>query len=228
LAHIQSSIAFQMGAGLFKHLLRLPLVYFEKRHVGDLVSRFGSTEPIRHLFAEGLISVGIDGVMAVLTLTMIFIYAPSLGAIVLAALFVYVLLRIVFFHKLRRSSLDLMVARAREGTTFIETVRAIESIKLFGREAERCAVWMNHHAELTSFSTTRRWKSAARNQATFLVGRRRSRLPSTRKEKMSLPKFWRQRRRRRQRLPRVDQEVALQAIVRSASTRSNAYREAGL
>jgi ATP-binding cassette subfamily B protein RaxB len=61
LAHIQSSIAFQMGAGLFKHLLRLPLVYFEKRHVGDLVSRFGSTEPIRHLFAEGLISVGIDG-----------------------------------------------------------------------------------------------------------------------------------------------------------------------
>jgi ABC-type multidrug transport system fused ATPase/permease subunit len=158
--------------------------------------------------------------MAVLTLTMIFIYAPSLGAIVLAALFVYVLLRIVFFHKLRRSSLDLMVARAREGTTFIETVRAIQSIKLFGREAERCAVWMNHHAELTSFPTTRRWKSAARNQATFLVGRRRSRLPSTRKEKMSLPKFWRQRRRRRQRLPRVDQEVALQAIVRSASTRS--------
>jgi ATP-binding cassette, subfamily B, bacterial CvaB/MchF/RaxB len=154
LAHIQSSIAFQMGAGLFKHLLRLPLVYFEKRHVGDLVSRFGSTEPIRHLFAEGLISVGIDGVMAVLTLTMIFIYAPSLGAIVLAALFVYVLLRIVFFHKLRRSSLDLMVARAREGTTFIETVRAIQSIKLFGREAERCAVWMNHHAELIRADTS--------------------------------------------------------------------------
>ena len=64
LAHAQSALAFQMGAGLFRHLLRLPLAYFEKRHVGDLVSRFSSTEPVRNLLAEGLVTAIIDGAMA--------------------------------------------------------------------------------------------------------------------------------------------------------------------
>jgi len=153
LAQVQSSLGFQMGAGLFKHLLRLPLVYFEKRHVGDLVSRFGSTEPIRRLISEGLIAAFIDGVMAILTLTMVFLIAPKLGAIVVAALAAYILVRVVFFHQLRRCSLDLLVAKAQEGTTFIETVRAIQSIKLFGREAERGAVWANRYAELVRADT---------------------------------------------------------------------------
>ena len=153
LARVQSSLAYQMGAGLFRHLLRLPLDYFEKRHVGDLVSRFGATEPIRHLLAEGLITAFIDGLMAVLTAAMIFIYAPVLGLIVMLALGLYVGLRVVFFHSLRRSSLDLMVARAGEGTTFIETMRAIQSIKLFNRQAARSAVWMNRYAEVVRADT---------------------------------------------------------------------------
>src|SRR5437763_7178658 len=56
----QSTLAFQMGSGLFLHLLRLPMSYFEKRHVGDLVSRFTSTEPVRTLLAEGLVAALID------------------------------------------------------------------------------------------------------------------------------------------------------------------------
>ncbi len=153
LAHIHSSLAFHMGAGLFRHLLRLPISYFEKRHVGDLVSRFGATEPIRHLLAEGLISAFIDGSMAILTAIMIFIYSPMLGCIVLGALAFYIALRMVFFHKLRRSSLDLMVARASENSTFIETVRAIQSIKLFNRQIERGAVWLNRYAEVVRSDT---------------------------------------------------------------------------
>ena len=148
LAGMQSSLAFQMGAGLFRHLLGLPLAYFEKRHVGDLVSRFAATEPIRRLLAEGLITGVIDGLMAALTLVMIVAYAPRLALVVLAAVCVYVLLRIVFYHKLRQAALDLMVARAGEGTTFVETVRAIQSIKLFNRQTERGAVWMNRYAEV--------------------------------------------------------------------------------
>ena len=154
LAGVQSSLAFQMGAGLFRHLLGLPLAYFEKRHVGDLVSRFAATEPIRRLLAEGLITGLIDGLMAALTLAMIVAYAPQLALVVLAAVCVYVLLRLVFYHKLRQAALDLMVARAGEGTTFVETVRAIQSIKLFNRQAERSAVWMNRYAEVVRANTT--------------------------------------------------------------------------
>ena len=85
LVYLQSRIAFDIGNGLFAHLLRLPLVFFERRHIGDLVSRFSSIEPIRNLLAEGLISALVDGAMAVLTAGMVFLYSARLGLVVLAA-----------------------------------------------------------------------------------------------------------------------------------------------
>src|SRR3954469_25109193 len=70
---VQNFLLFQIGARLFHHLLRLPLAWFEKRHVGDVLSRFTSIEPIRNLLAEGLMAAVIDGVMAMATLVMIFV-----------------------------------------------------------------------------------------------------------------------------------------------------------
>jgi ATP-binding cassette, subfamily B, bacterial CvaB/MchF/RaxB len=148
LTFAQSTLAFQMGTGLFRHLLRLPMSYFEKRHVGDIVSRFTSTEPVRALLAEGLVTALIDGTMALLTAAMMFLYRPSLGLVVLAALAAYLGLRIAFFHLMRRRSLDLIEAKSLESTTFIETMRAVQSIKIFTRETERSAVWMNRYAQV--------------------------------------------------------------------------------
>jgi ATP-binding cassette subfamily B protein RaxB len=148
LTYAQRTLAFQMGTGLFRHLLRLPMSYFEKRHVGDLVSRFTSTEPVRALLAEGLVTALIDGTMALLTAAMMFLYRPALGFVVLAALALYLALRAGFYHLMRRRSLDLIEAKSRESTTFIETMRAVQSIKIFTREAERCAVWMNRYAQV--------------------------------------------------------------------------------
>ena len=148
LTYAQRTLAFQMGSGLFRHLLRLPMSYFEKRHVGDLVSRFTSTEPVRALLAEGLVTALIDGAMALLTAAMMFLYRPALGFVVLAALALYFALRAGFYHLMRRRSLDLIEARSRESTTFIETMRAVQSIKIFTREPERCAVWMNRYAQV--------------------------------------------------------------------------------
>jgi ATP-binding cassette subfamily B protein RaxB len=146
LTYAQSALAFQMGTGLFRHLLRLPMSYFEKRYVGDLVSRFTSAEPIRNLLAEGLVTTLIDGAMAVLTAGMMFLYRPALTLVVLAALAFYFGLRVAFYHLMRRRSLDLIEARSRESTTFIETMRAVQSIKIFAREQERSAVWTNRYA----------------------------------------------------------------------------------
>jgi ATP-binding cassette, subfamily B, bacterial CvaB/MchF/RaxB len=144
----QRTMAFQMGTGLFRHLLRLPMSQFEKRHVGDLVSRFASTEPVRTLLAEGLVTALIDGAMALLTAAMMFLYRPTLALIVLVALALYIALRIAFYHLMRRRTLELIEAKARESTTFIETMRAVQSIKIFTRETERSAVWMNRYAEV--------------------------------------------------------------------------------
>jgi ATP-binding cassette, subfamily B, bacterial CvaB/MchF/RaxB len=53
---VQNVIHFQIGARLFHHLVRLPLAFFEKRHIGDILSRFTSIEPIRTALAEGMIT----------------------------------------------------------------------------------------------------------------------------------------------------------------------------
>src|SRR5262249_5856451 len=156
--------------GLFRHLLRLPMSYFEKRHVGDLVSRFTSTEPVRALLAEGLVTALIDGTMALLTAAMMFLYRPALRFVVLAALALYLALRGGFYQPLRRRSLDLIEAQSRESTTFIETMRAVQSIKIFTRESERCAVWMNRYAQVVQAeATTSFLKQAFRiaNEAIF-------------------------------------------------------------
>jgi ATP-binding cassette subfamily B protein RaxB len=86
--------------------------------------------------------------MALLTAAMMFLYRPALGFVVLVALTFYLALRAGFYHLMRRRSLDLIEAKSRESTTFIETMRAVQSIKIFTREFERCAVWMNRYAQV--------------------------------------------------------------------------------
>jgi ATP-binding cassette subfamily B protein RaxB len=148
LAYVNAALAFQMGARLFRHLLCLPMGYFEKRHVGDLVSRFGSIDPIRRLLAEGFITALIDGAMAVMTGIVIFVIAPVLACIGFGVFLVYLLLRVGYYRMLRCRSLDLVSARARETSTFLETMRAMQTIRIFGRETERGAMWLNRYAEL--------------------------------------------------------------------------------
>lgn len=144
---VQNAVYFHMGARLFHHLVRLPLSFFEKRHIGDVLSRFQSIEPIRNVLAEGLILATIDGIMASVTLAMIFIYSAELAAIVMGALVLYVILRLITYQRFRSLNEAYLRAQAFENTNFIESARAIQSIKLFNREADRESLWFNLHAD---------------------------------------------------------------------------------
>jgi ATP-binding cassette, subfamily B, bacterial CvaB/MchF/RaxB len=147
---VQNVLAFQIGAQLFRHLVRLPLAYFEKRHVGDILSRFGSIEPIRNALAEGMIAAIIDGLMGIATLVMMFIYAPQLALIVVGAFGLYAGLRLGLYRIFRQRSEALIQARAQENTLFLETLRAIQSLKLFNRENERESQWLNRYSDVAS------------------------------------------------------------------------------
>jgi ATP-binding cassette subfamily B protein RaxB len=144
---LQNTLSFQIGARLFHHLVRLPLSYFEKRHIGDILSRFGSIEPIRNMLAEGLITGLLDGVMATLTLLMMFIYSVQLGLVVLSAFLLYAASRLALFRMLRRRNEAVIQSKAQENSTFIETVRAVQSLKLLNRESERESQWLNRYAD---------------------------------------------------------------------------------
>lgn len=146
LLHFGNQMNFQLGANLFHHLVRLPLSYFEKRHMGDVVSRFGSLQEVKRLLTTGVIESIIDGLMAIITLAMIFFYSPVLSAVVLVAVFAYAGIRIAMYKPFRNISEQEIMARAEENSNFMETVRGIQTIKLFGSEVKREGQWQNRYA----------------------------------------------------------------------------------
>ncbi len=150
--YISNVLGFQMVSNLFRHLMRLPVQWYEKRHVGDILSRFSSTRPIRDLFTEGIVAAVIDGFMAITTLLIVFVYSPMLGSVVVCTLALYLLVRILLFRPLRQRNEQQIVALAQEQSTFIESVRGIQSIKVFGQETMRQSVWQNKYAEFVNQS----------------------------------------------------------------------------
>ena len=146
LLHFGNLMNIQLGANLFHHLIRLPMNYFEKRHIGDIVSRFGSLQQIRQLLTTGITETIIDGIMAVVTLAMIFFYSAQLSIVVLVAVFLYALIRLFSYQSFRNISEQEITARAEENTNFMESVRGIQTIKLFGSEVKREGQWQNRYA----------------------------------------------------------------------------------
>jgi len=144
---LQNSLHFAFGARLFHHLIRLPLSFFEKRHIGDVLSRFSSVEPVRNLISEGLILALIDGVMAAVTLAIMFLYSVKLALIVLSVFLIYSIIRFGLFWVLRSLNENAIQMKAKETSNFVESVRAIQSMKLFNHENERETQWLNRFAD---------------------------------------------------------------------------------
>lgn len=142
-----NQMSLQMIGNVFRHLIRLPTGYFEKRHVGDLISRMSSTKPIQEALTQSVVGVLIDGVMAVLMLIVMFLYSPLLAAIVLMSVAVLAVVTVLIYPHMRRTQEEAIYAKALENTHVIESIRASTAIKLFGREVEREAAWRNLYTD---------------------------------------------------------------------------------
>ncbi|MGI2107724.1 peptidase domain-containing ABC transporter [Shewanella frigidimarina] len=145
---VSSLLNMQMGGNLLRHLLRLPMSYFEKRHIGDLVSRFGSLAQVRERLTTGLVETVVDGVMSIAVLIMMLIYSVKLTLVVVAAIFIYALLRLALYRPLHRATEESIQASAKEQTNFLENIRAIQTIKLFTCEPQRQNLWQNRYSEV--------------------------------------------------------------------------------
>ncbi len=141
--YLANRLNFSFGARLFFHLIRLPLEYFQRRHVGDVISRFRSLKPVQEFITGGVVAAGIDGAMALTTLIVIFVYSPLLAGIALGAFVLYAALRIALLRPLRVRSHESIAADARLDSHFLETIRALQGVKLFGKEAERERAWQD-------------------------------------------------------------------------------------
>lgn len=135
--HLSTTLGLEWFANVFAHLLKLPVPWFEKRHLGDVVSRFGSLGSIQGAMTGGLIGAVLDGIMAVVTLVMMFVYSPILSGIALAAVVFYAAVRIARYGALRDASAEQLVRQAKQQSHFMESIRGIQALKLFNREEDR-------------------------------------------------------------------------------------------
>jgi ATP-binding cassette subfamily B protein RaxB len=147
-------LSFQVTGNLVRHLLRLPSDYFEKRHVGDIVSRLGSAKPIQEAITQGVVSTLIDGLMACIAAVILFFYSSTLAFIVIAAVLINLALAMALFPKTKQRMEEAIIAEAKEQTHLMESVRAATTLKLLGREAVREGAWRNLHAETTNASVS--------------------------------------------------------------------------
>lgn len=145
---LSSLLNMQMGVNLLRHLLRLPMNYFESRHVGDIVSRFGSLAQIRERITTGFVETLVDGLMAITVLIMMAVYSLKLTAVVLSAITLYTIVRLALYRPLHQATEEMIQASAKEQSNFLENVRGIQTIKLFGNEAQRQGIWQNRYAEV--------------------------------------------------------------------------------
>ncbi|MFC3123141.1 peptidase domain-containing ABC transporter [Agaribacter flavus] len=145
--HLSSTMSVQMSTNLMRHLVHLPLSYFDKRHIGDVVSRFGSLGAIRDLLTNKLVEGVIDGLMSIAVLTMMFFYDATLAFVVIGVVLVYGLLRFALYKPLHQLTETSIMASAKEQSNFMETVRGMQSIKLFGQQTQRLNLWQNRYAE---------------------------------------------------------------------------------
>ena len=143
-------MSFQMIGNLVHHLLRLRTEFFEKRHVGDILSRMDSVRPIQNAITQGVVSTVIDGAMAAVAAVILFLYSPLLAALVLGTVVLGLGATFAFYPAQRLRTEDQIVASAKERTHLIESVKASTVVKLMGREAEREGHWRNLYADVTN------------------------------------------------------------------------------
>ncbi|EFA6932680.1 TPA: microcin export transporter peptidase/ATP-binding subunit MchF, partial [Escherichia coli] len=136
-------INIQWQSGLFNHLLRLPLAFFERRKLGDIQSRFGSLDTLRATFTTCVVGAIMDSIMVVGVFVMMLLYGGYLTWIVLGFTMVYVLIRLVTYGYYRQISEETLVRGARASSYFMESLYGIATVKIQGMVGIRGTHWLN-------------------------------------------------------------------------------------
>lgn len=142
--YLSTHLSLQWNGNVLAHLLRLPVEFFEKRHLGDITSRMGSVGAIQSMVTSSAVSVVLDGLMTMTTLVVMLKYSPRLMLVSVAALLLYFGVRLATYRWFRQANEEQLVLSSKQQTHLLETLRGVTSIKLMGHETQRHSAWMNH------------------------------------------------------------------------------------
>lgn len=140
-SHTSSRIDVTLGTQMFRHLLRLPIAYFEARRVGDTVARVRELETIRQFLTSTTITIVIDLFFTIVFLAVMYFYSPLLTAIVLGTIPFYVFISLVVTPILR-NRLNEKFNRGAENQAFlVESVNGIQTLKAMAVEPAMQQRW---------------------------------------------------------------------------------------
>lgn len=140
-AHTSSKIDVELGARLFRHLLNLPLAYFQSRRVGDSVARIRELENIRSFLTGNVMTLVLDLLFSFVFLGVMLWYSVTLTLVVLASIPVYLLLSLVFTPVIRRRLEDKFNKGAENQSFLVETISGIDTVKSMAVEPRWIQKW---------------------------------------------------------------------------------------
>jgi ATP-binding cassette subfamily B protein RaxB len=141
--YLSTRLGLQWMGNVFAHALRLPLDFFEKRHLGDITSRMASVQAIQRTLTTSFVEAIIDGLMAVVTLALMLVYSWKLALVTLLAVALYLGIRALAYRPVRDRTEQQLVAAARQQTHLLESLRGMQSLKVAGEEPQRRATYDN-------------------------------------------------------------------------------------
>lgn len=147
---LSARLSVQVMASMFSHIMSIPASFFERRHIGDIQSRFSSLDEIRETLTTDFIASIVDGIMMTFTLMIMFFYSKLLTLITVLSLGLYTVIRFYNYHKMKIILDEKLNKKATESSLFLESIRGIETIKNFGQEAKRQSVWLNAFVNATN------------------------------------------------------------------------------
>lgn len=170
-AHTASRIDVELGSRLFRHLIGLPLAYFQARRVGDSVARVRELENIRSFLTGNAITLILDVLFSVVFIAVMFYYSSWLTLVVLLSLPLYFLISL-FVTPLLRARLQESFNRGAENQAFlVETVNGIDTLKAMAVEPQMGRRWDNQLAGYVAASFKTQTLSTIANESVGLVGK---------------------------------------------------------
>ncbi|WP_287811243.1 type I secretion system permease/ATPase [Pseudomonas sp.] len=170
-AHTASRIDVELGARLFRHLLSLPLAYFQARRVGDSVARVRELENIRSFLTGNCLTVVLDVVFSVVFLVVMAMYSLQLTALVVLSLPLYFLVSLLVTPLLRIRLNESFDRGAQNQAFLVESISGIDTLKSMAVEPQTRRCWDNQLAAYVGASFRTQNLSTLANESVGLIGK---------------------------------------------------------
>jgi len=143
ITYTSSTFSLQWKTSVLGHMTQLPLAWFQTRHLGDVVSKFNATDMIANAMNTMFVESMFDGVMSFVTLGLMALYSWKLCLIAAVIMLLYASFRAVQLTPYRHALEERIIARARQESHLMETIRGVRTVKLFLREEGRKTEWLS-------------------------------------------------------------------------------------